>query len=180
MQEGWGRLLFKRCQIKELVRLASQTLPFLGISFSAKLFLSEETFDNIMITVVEVLEKLHIKSYFFDGLACKITVQVQYWKLVRGLPPQQLWELDSKILRIWSFVQFILFEIDCAIFYTNLHELFSQFISWTNWANSCKFMDNWWISCQGLADMEKFYDDLIIINLYLMKTSCGLFPDDVS
>ena len=26
-------------------------------------------------------------------------------------------------------VQVILFEIDCAIFYTNLHELFSQFIS---------------------------------------------------
>ena len=26
-------------------------------------------------------------------------------------------------------VQVILFEIDCAIFYTNLHELFCQFIS---------------------------------------------------
>ena len=63
-------------------------------------------------------------------------------------------------------IQVILFEIDCAIFYTNLHELFCQFISWTNWVNSGKFMDNCWISCQVMADMKKVYDDLIIINLY--------------
>ena len=30
-------------------------------------------------------------------------------------------------------IQVILFEINCAIFYSNLHELFCQFISWTNW-----------------------------------------------
>jgi hypothetical protein len=59
-------------------------------------------------------------------------------------------------------VQVILIEIDCAIFYTNLHELFCQeFISWTNWVNSG------WISCQVMADMEKVYDNLIIINLYI-------------
>ena len=40
-------------------------------------------------------------------------------------------------------VQVILFEIDCAIFYTNLYELFSQFISSTNWVNSGKFMDSY-------------------------------------
>ena len=39
-------------------------------------------------------------------------------------------------------VQVILSEIDYAIFYTNLHELFCQFISGTNWVNSGKFMDN--------------------------------------
>ena len=61
----------------------------------------------------------------------------------------------------------ILFEIDCAIFYTNLHEFLCQFISWTNWVNSGKFMDNCWISCQVTAEMKKVYDDLIIINLYL-------------
>ena len=66
-------------------------------------------------------------------------------------------------------IQVILFEIDCAIFYTNLHELFCQFISWTNLVNSGKFMDNCWISCQVMADMEKFYDDLIIINLYCLS-----------
>ena len=64
-------------------------------------------------------------------------------------------------------LQVILFEIDCAIFYTNLHELFCQFISWTNWVNPGKFMDNCWISCQVMDDMEKLYKDLIIINLYL-------------
>ena len=52
------------------------------------------------------------------------------------------------------------------IVYTNLHELFCQFISWTNWVNSGKFMDNCWISCQVMADMKKVYDNLIIINLY--------------
>ena len=67
-------------------------------------------------------------------------------------------------------VQVIIFEIDCAIFYTNLHELFCQFISWTNWVNSGKFMDNYWISCQVMADMKKVYDDLIIINLYDLLT----------
>ena len=51
------------------------------------------------------------------------------------------------------------------IFYTNLHELFCQFISWTNWVDSGKFMDNCWISCQVMADMKKVYDELIIINL---------------
>ena len=68
----------------------------------------------------------------------------------------------------WSsfrFVQVILFEIDCAIFYTTLHELFCQFISWTNWVNSGKFMNNCWISCQVMADMEKIYNDLMIFNL---------------
>ena len=66
-------------------------------------------------------------------------------------------------------LQVILFEIDCAIFYTNLHELFCQFISWTSWVNSGKFMDNCWISCQVMADMKKVYDNLIIINLYNIK-----------
>ena len=71
------------------------------------------------------------------------------------------------------FLQVILFEIDCAIIYTNLHELFCHFISWTNWVNSGKFMDNCWISSQVMADMKKVYDDLIIINLYdhRIKTS---------
>ena len=34
-------------------------------------------------------------------------------------------------------------------FITNLDELFCQFISWTNWVNSGKFMDNCWISSYG-------------------------------
>ena len=59
-------------------------------------------------------------------------------------------------------LQVILFEIDCAIVYTNLHELFCQSNSWTNWVNSGKFMDNCWKSCQVMPDMDYH----IIINLY--------------
>ena len=64
-----------------------------------------------------------------------------------------------------TIVQVILFEIDCATFYIDLHELFCQFISWTNWVNSGKSMDNCWISGQVTADMKKLYNDLIIINI---------------
>ena len=75
----------------------------------------------------------------------------------------------QKTPRLWYLaVQVILFEIDCAIFYTHLHELFCQFISWTNWVNSGKLMGNCWISCQVMADLEKIYNDLIIINLYIL------------
>ena len=42
----------------------------------------------------------------------------------------------------------------------------SSYLSWTNWVNSGKFMDNCWILCQVMADKENFYNDLIIINLY--------------
>ena len=49
-------------------------------------------------------------------------------------------------------IQVILFEIDCATFYANLHKLFGQFISWTNWVNSGKLN---WISCQVMVDMKK-------------------------
>ena len=71
---------------------------------------------------------------------------------------------QSSDVKIWT-VQVILFETDCTIFYTNLHVLFCQFISWTNWVNSGKLLDNCWILCQVMADMKKVYDYLIIINL---------------
>ena len=73
-------------------------------------------------------------------------------------------------LKVLSQVQVILFKIDCAFFYTNLHELFCQFISWTNWVKSGEFTDNCWISCQ-VDDMEKVYDIIIIINLYKSHAS---------
>ena len=66
---------------------------------------------------------------------------------------------------ILNKVQVILFGDWLRNFLQNLHELFCQFISWTNRVNSGKFMDNCWISCQVMADMKKVYDDLIIINL---------------
>ena len=82
------------------------------------------------------------------------------------LPTKQRHLLEFLTTKYENEVQVILFEIDCAIFYTNIHELFSQFISWTNWVNSGKFIDNYWISCQVVDDMKKVYNDLIIINLY--------------
>ena len=74
-----------------------------------------------------------------------------------------------------AVLQVILFEIDCAIFYTTLHELFCQFISWTNWVNSGKFMDNCWISCRVMAGMNKVYDHLTIIKLYKLLFFHPLF-----
>ena len=71
--------------------------------------------------------------------------------------------------------QVILIEINYAICYTNLHELFCQFISWTNWINSGKSMEKCWISCQAMADKKKKYNDLIIINLYNFF-SFGSYP----
>ena len=71
-----------------------------------------------------------------------------------------------KIIEWFVILQVILFEIDCIIFYTHLHELFCQFISWTNWVNSSKFNDNCWTSYQVMAGLNKVYDDFIIINLY--------------
>ena len=65
-------------------------------------------------------------------------------------------QLFSEILRTHFFhlfnligwrEQVILFEIDCAIFYTNLHELFCQFTSWTNWVNSV-------CTCNCLKDVQ--------------------------
>ena len=60
-------------------------------------------------------------------------------------------------LRVYTSAQIILYEIDCAIFYKKLHELFCQFISWKNWVNSGKFMDNCWISCQVMKLMKKSF-----------------------
>ena len=73
--------------------------------------------------------------------------------------------------KVWmNLLKVILFEIDCAIFYTNLHELFCQFISWTNWVNSGKFMDNCWLSCQVMADMKMF----MTISWWLTCKSCQI------
>ena len=67
------------------------------------------------------------------------------------------WTWNSISTKEWylAAVQVILSEIDCAIFYTNLHKLFCQFISCKNPVNSGKFMENCSISCQVMADMKK-------------------------
>ena len=69
-------------------------------------------------------------------------------------------------------LQVILFEIDCATFYTNLHELFCHFTSWTNrvnlrtiaeyhvklWPIWKKFtMISWLLTCKALILADKRY-----------------------
>ena len=78
---------------------------------------------------------------------------------------EMVWESES-VQNVNTYRLFFL-----RSFYTNLPELFCQFISWTNWVNSGKSMYNCWISCQVMADndMEKIYDNLIIINLYILE-----------
>ena len=73
---------------------------------------------------------------------------------------------ESQAASPGDLIQVILFEIDCLIFYTYLHELFCQFISWTNWVNSDKFMDKLLNIMSSYGWYEKVYGNLIIINLY--------------
>ena len=84
--------------------------------------------------------------------------------------------LNADAARVQTYRLFFLRSI-AQFFYTNLHELFCHFISWANWINSGKFMDNCWISIQVLADMKKVYNDLIIINLYDGKSPVLWYHD---
>ena len=94
--------------------------------------------------------------------------------------------LVSNVLEIWKLVfhkyyRLFFLRLIAQLFTKILHELFCQFISWTNWVYSGKFLDNCWISCQVMADMEIFYNDLIIItlcpivNLHSMRLKIGKF-----
>ena len=90
-----------------------------------------------------------MRGGFFPNLQLYQTLEVQ---LDSFAPSKGSMENRGPFLRS---LQVILFVIDYAIFYTNLHELFCQFISWTNWVNSGKFMDNCWILCEVTADKKK-------------------------
>ena len=55
-----------------------------------------------------------------------ITLNIETGPIDRVLPVKNKHEVDVQFQKL---VQVILSEIDCAIFYTNLHELFCHFIS---------------------------------------------------
>ena len=58
---------------------------------------------------------------FFFSVRLFFVIQSKMWQKI--IPDQ---------LSDWS-ITVILFEINCAIFYSNLHLHFCQFVSWTNW-----------------------------------------------
>ena len=67
------------------------------------------------------------------------------------------WIISTFVFWEKPLLQVILFEIDCAIFYTNLHELFCQFISWTNWVNSGKLLNT--ITYKSRLTQKKLYKE---------------------
>ena len=82
-----------------------------------------------------------IQILFLQDLWTIQIIHYQSWWLHGCLT---IWKHFYKVLTGYSF-----WDRFCN-FYTNLHELFCQFISWTNLVISGKFMDNCWISCQKI------------------------------
>ena len=84
------------------------------------------------------------------------------------------WHTLKFLVLIWSgifeaclSVGLKIFDLSCKVFSLwKIKSKFCQFISWTNWVNSGKFMENYWISCHVMADMKKVHNDLTMINLY--------------
>ena len=68
---------------------------------------------------VVICEKVSSDQEFLEA-------QIDYWISFHVSGKIPITYLQKWIL---NFLQFILFEIDCVIFYTNLHELFCQIIS---------------------------------------------------
>ena len=155
-----------------VIHLINSSFYHLFLLFS--LFISEFVFP--------IFAKIVYQKVVFEIRAINIKQTIQFFPMHTSYPKVLKMQFTLKVnfgiycvnIRLWSsdylgtfVVQVILFEIDYAIFYTNLPELFCQFISWTNWVNSGKFIDKCSISCQVMADMENLYDDLITINLYV-------------
>ena len=72
--------------------------------------------------------------------------------------------LKNVQIKCYSFSKYSLFFLrSIAQLFTQLYmNCFFQFISWTDWVNAGKFLDNCWISWQIMADMKEVYDNLII------------------
>ena len=86
-------------------------------------------------------------------------------RLNNGLPKFSNWEIHSETkwnknantgYSFWDRLRNFLNKLTWIVL--SVHKL-------NKLGNSGKFMDNCWISCQVMDDMEKFYDDLMIINL---------------
>ena len=58
-----------------------------------------------------------------------VTIKFLFTRSYNQFPNYESKYFSSYMANSKNLLQVILFEIDCAIFYTNLHELFCQFIS---------------------------------------------------
>ena len=69
---------------------------------------------------------------FSQAKLTEIFYPLEYWNQIGTLQSLSMYK-KRRLFFLRSIAHF---------FYTNLHELFCPFISWTNWVNSGKFMDN--------------------------------------
>ena len=77
------------------------------------------------------VSKSHIITLAFASSVSTNAGKVGLWNFQLG---------HCKAFRVYTH-RFFLFEIDYTIFYTNLHKLFCQFISWTNCVKSGKLLN---------------------------------------
>ena len=116
-----------------------------------------------------LLESIDYLNFWFHKIYMKypyICTGFSFWDRLRKLH-KFTWivlSVHSSIHLVWRLFSTLLkLEISTLL---KLQTRWIELISWTNWVNSGKFVDNCWISCQVMADMKQVYDDLIIINLY--------------
>ena len=117
--------------VNEIKSLASDLALLSQFHYTLYIFLFGKKYDSINVGPLTWGQGrwLHCQSYKrIQCLNFPVGFELIVWHTEKYI------EYNHSLL-----LQVILFEIICAIFYTNLHELFCQFISWTNWVNSGKF-----------------------------------------
>ena len=101
----------------------------------------------------------HWESFWLYDLLCLLyqsSMFLEYLDLGTLRQSNWNWKKGDTDYSFWDRLHDFLHKFTWIVF---------SFHNWTNWVNFGKFMDNSWISCQVMADMQNFYDNLIIINL---------------
>ena len=127
------------------------------------LFLSNATFFGLFfgrLGSLEFMDFVYLLKIFWDHFVNRLIKEEQMMLNINSFCLLN-YKLQPKCA---CFVYRLFFLRLIAQFFTQIY--MNCFVSWTNWVNSGKFMDNCWISCQVMADMKKVYNNLIIINLY--------------
>ena len=94
-------------------------------------YFKKTIFKNNSMNFIKLCLSLLLKPNYFKKQSSLSSFYLPFYrsKMTMSTPGQ----FGPELLKI------ILFENNCTTFYTNLYELFCQFISWTNWVNSGKF-----------------------------------------